>query len=125
MTEVTFSMGRSVLGAEANGSGVRLNLDDGSTRSVDHVLLGTGYEIDVRRYPFLAGDILDELELGEGRPVLRRGLESSVAGLHFVGAPADASFGPIMRFVVGTWYAAPAVARRVLGRRQPLLSVSY
>lgn len=125
LTEVAVSLGRTVVAAEHNDSGVQLTLDDGFTRSVDHVLLGTGYEIDVRRYPFLTGDILNELELAEGSPVLRRGLESSVRGLHFVGAPADATFGPIMRFVVGSWYAAPAVTRSVLRRRQPLLSVSY
>ena len=30
-----------------------------------------------------------------------------------------------MRFVIGTWYAAPALTRRVLGRQQRLLSLSY
>jgi hypothetical protein len=89
------------------------------------VFLGTGYDVDVRRYPFLAAELSGELELSDGLPILRPGLESSIPGLHFVGAPATGSFGPIMRFVVGTWYAAPAVTRRVLGQRQPLLSQSY
>jgi hypothetical protein len=57
--------------------------------------------------------------------VLGPGLESSVPGLHFMGAPAARSFGPIMRFVVGTWYSAPAVARRAAGRRQPPISFSF
>ena len=35
------------------------------------------------------------------------------------------SFGPLMRFVVGTWYAAPALARSVAGRRQPVVRLSY
>jgi hypothetical protein len=52
-------------------------------------------------------------------------LESSVEGLHFVGAPAAMSFGPIMRFVVGTWYAAPALARGITGKRQPPLRFSF
>jgi hypothetical protein len=30
-----------------------------------------------------------------------------------------------MRFVVGTWYAAPAVTRRVLGRRQRPLATAF
>jgi hypothetical protein len=33
-----------------------------------------------------------------------------VPGLHFLGAPAAASFGPLMRFVSGAGYAARAVA---------------
>jgi hypothetical protein len=30
-----------------------------------------------------------------------------------------------MRFVVGSWYAAPAIARRAAGRRQPPISFSF
>jgi FAD-dependent urate hydroxylase len=125
LSEVTLSLGRTVLDAEQAGEQVVLTLDDDAKRSVDHVFLGTGYGVDVRRYPFLAPELSGELKLRAGLPVLRTGLESSVPGLHFVGAPATGSFGPIMRFVVGTWYAAPAVTRGVLGQRQPLLSQSY
>ena len=48
-----------------------------------------------------------------GYPVLRRGLESSVPGLHFLGAPAARSFGPLMRFVSGTWWSGRSLARAV------------
>jgi hypothetical protein len=92
---------------------------------VDHVLLATGYEVDIGRYPFLSPELLARIERKNGYPRLRRGLESSVPGLHFVGAPAAGSFGPIMRFVVGSWYAAPAVARRAAGERQPPLRLSF
>jgi predicted ATP-grasp superfamily ATP-dependent carboligase len=122
---VTFSLGRTVVAAERAGADIQLTLDDNTKRSVDHVFLGTGYEIDVRRYPFLAPELGSALKLSGGLPVLRAGLESSVPGLHFVGAPAAGTFGPIMRFVVGTWYAAPAVTRRVVERRQRPLSLSY
>lgn len=43
----------------------------------------------------------------------------------FMGAPAAYSFGPINRFVVGSWYSAPAVARRAAGRRQPPFRVAF
>jgi hypothetical protein len=42
-------------------------------------------------------------------------MESSVPGLHFLGAPAAWSFGPIMRFVSGGWYTGRAVARAIAG----------
>ena len=89
------------------------------------MLLGTGYKIDVRRYPFLARELAAELKLADGYPVLGPGLESSVGGLHFMGAAAAHSFGPIMRFVAGTWYAAPAVAGRAAHRRQPPIRFSF
>jgi predicted ATP-grasp superfamily ATP-dependent carboligase len=125
LTGVTLSCGRQVVRAQERDHQVTLRLDDGATRTVDHVLLGTGYRIDVRRYPFLAPELTADLRLADGYPVLGPGLESSMSGLHFMGAPAANSFGPIMRFVVSTWYSAPAVARRAAGRRQPPISFSF
>jgi FAD-dependent urate hydroxylase len=116
--EVTISCERFVTRAQSGAGSLRLVLDDGSERLVDHVLLGTGYQIDVRRYRFLEPDLGTELQIVGGYPRLGPGLESSVPGLHFVGAPAAYSFGPVMRFVVGSWYAAPAVTLRAVGRRQ-------
>jgi FAD-dependent urate hydroxylase len=119
LREVAFTLGRGVAAAREQDGRVRLELDDGTERVVDHVMLGTGYRIDVRRYPFLAPELAAELRTREGSPVLGRGLESSVPGLHFVGAPATDSFGPAMRFVVGTAYTGPALTRHVTGRRLP------
>jgi hypothetical protein len=100
-------------------------LDEGTERAVDHVLLGTGYTIDISRYDFLPAVLLDQIDRVDGYPVLGAGLESSVPGLHFLGAPAALSFGPVMRFIVGTWYASPAITRRVLGRGQPLVRFAF
>jgi pyridine nucleotide-disulfide oxidoreductase len=122
---VSVGMAATVVAADSVDGHVRLTLDDGGERLVDHVLLGTGFEIDVTRYPFLGDEVLRRLETRGGYPVLGRGLESSIPGLHFVGAPAARSFGPIMRFVVGSWYAAPAVCRRILARPQPPLRFSF
>jgi pyridine nucleotide-disulfide oxidoreductase len=122
-TKVTTNV--TVDGAEPSGEALRLRLSDGSERTVDHLLLATGYRVDVAGYPFLGAGLLERIERVAGQPVLRPGLESSVPGLHFVGAPAALSFGPVMRFIVGSWYDAPAVARHFAGRRQPLLARAY
>lgn len=123
---VTFTPGRSV-GAvcERPDGRVTLTLDDQAERVADHVLLGTGYAVDVRRYPFLGADIFDRLEMVAGYPLLGPGLEASISGLHFVGAPATRSFGPIMRFVVGSAYAAPAVTRQIIGGPRPPIRFAF
>lgn len=125
LRELPLTLGRAAVAAREHAGRVRLRLDDGGERIVDHVLLGTGYAVDARRYAFLAPELAAELRVEDGYPVLRRGLESSVPGLHFVGAPAYGSFGPAMRFVVGTAYDAPALVQAIRGERRPLLRWAF
>jgi hypothetical protein len=111
-----------VVSATVSEGGLELRLTNGTRRYVDHLLLGTGYRVDIAKYPFLGHTLFAELAQVDGFPILTRGLESSVAGLHFLGAPAAWSFGPIMRFVSGSWYASRALTQAVLaaGRRTSL-----
>jgi FAD-dependent urate hydroxylase len=106
IASVPVSYNRFVAAAEVVNGRVRLKLNDGSDRSVDHVLLATGYCVDVTRYRFLASSLIKELKTFSGHPILKSGLESSVPGLHFVGKPAAWSFGPIEGFVSGTEFAS-------------------
>jgi hypothetical protein len=119
LQDVRIIMTRSIVSATAQGAGVRVTFGDGDQRTADHLLLGTGYRVDIARYPFLAPSLLARLRRVNGYPVLGRGLESSVPGLYFLGAPAAFSFGPIMRFVSGGWYAGRALTRAVAGRAEP------
>jgi len=113
---IPITLGEQVVSADERNGRVVLGLDGGGTREADHVVLGTGFAVDVRRYEFLSPDLTRSLRLANGSPVLSSGFESTVPGLHFLGAPAVHSFGPVMRFVVGTAFAAPALTRGILGR---------
>jgi len=117
LRDVTISTGLAVLSASARGNQVELKLSDGSHELVDHVLMATGYRVDVRKYQFLSASLVSALRLIGGCPVLRRGFESSVPGLHFLGAPAVWSYGPLMRFVAGADFAARAVSQFVVRAR--------
>ncbi len=112
LIDVPLTTGRAVVEAR-NGNGVELELDDATTRHVDHVVLGTGYRVDLRGYGFLSDELVSAVRCANGYPVLGRGLESSVSRLHFLGAPAAWSFGPLMRFVSGTWWSGRSLARSV------------
>jgi thioredoxin reductase len=92
------------------GSEIHLELSDGSTRTVKHILLATGYNVDVGGYSFLQTPLLGLISRQNGYPLLNTKFESSVPGLYFVGAPAALTMGPLMRFVAGTSFAAPIVA---------------
>lgn len=104
---------KQVVEATRSNGGVALRLDDGSRRHADHVLLATGYRVDVRLYRFLGPAVLDRLRCANDHPVLDEGFQSSIPGLHFVGAPAMQSFGPLVRFVSGTEFATRALVRAV------------
>ena len=116
LKNVPIRLGRSVVKAEELGGRVKIRLDDGSERIVDHVLLGTGYRVDISKYGFLSERLKDSIRCHNGYPVLRAGLETSVDGLHILGAPAAWSFGPLMQFVSGTTYTSRALLRSISGK---------
>jgi hypothetical protein len=94
-----------------------LKLDDGTQSTVDHVLLATGYKIDISKPGLLSTGLLDRIKQVDGCPVLRANFESSVAGLHFMGCSAVPSIGPLMRFIWGAGHAARSVTRSVLAAK--------
>lgn len=102
-----------VQSAQPSAGKLTVKLNDGTEQDCDHLLLATGYRIDISKYEFLERNLVNRIERFEGYPRLRTGLESSVPGLFFLGAPAAWSFGPVARFVSGTYYCVAAMAKRV------------
>jgi cation diffusion facilitator CzcD-associated flavoprotein CzcO len=115
LKDVPIKLGCSVDSVAVVGEQVKVRLRDGMERKVDHVVLGTGYKVDVLKYEFLAPELVQSLRRSNGFPVLNDGLESSVPGLHILGAPAAWSFGPLMQFVSGARYASLALLRCING----------
>ncbi len=113
LQHVPIQLGCRVVEVSPVGSRVRVRLSDGSERSADHVLLGTGYRVDVSKYGFLSPELVQSMRRFQGYPCLTEGLETSVPGLHILGSPAAWSFGPLMQFVSGARYAAQALTRHV------------
>jgi hypothetical protein len=106
LAAVKLTTGRSVSTSATVGDEIALTLDDGSERRADHVLLGTGYQVDIARYDFLPPELTSKVQQFDGYPKLSNGFRSSVPGLHFIGATAARSFGPLLYFVAGTEFAS-------------------
>jgi hypothetical protein len=113
MDGVKITTGGRVTRAAVCGDMARVDLDDGTHREIDHVILATGFRVDISRYNFLGPELLRALKIDQGYPRLTLGLESSIAGLHFMGAPAARSLGPLVRFVSGTGYSARALTEAI------------
>jgi len=105
LTGVRIHRASGIQRATPVGTQLELAFNDGSISTVDHLLMGTGYQVDISKYRFLAPELLTSIRQISGYPVLDRNFESSVAGLHFLGAPAAQTFGPLMRFVAGAKFA--------------------
>jgi cation diffusion facilitator CzcD-associated flavoprotein CzcO len=105
LADVKLTTERTVTQATTLGNEIVLKLDDGSERRVDHVYLGTGYRVDLSKYEFLPPELTRDVEQFDGYPRLAGGFRSSVPGLHFIGAAAARSFGPLLYFVAGTEFA--------------------
>jgi len=92
-----------------------LGLPDGGREAVsaDHVIAGTGFRPDVRRLPFLNPALVEGIATVGNMPVLSSRFESTVPGLSFVGGISMNSFGPVARFIVGSAFTAPTVARHL------------
>ncbi len=118
LAKVKVTAERAVTGALASGSELILTLNDGTKRNTDHVLLGTGYDVNIARYEFLPESLLKQIHIRDGYPHIGAGFSSSIEGLHFVGAPAARSLGPLFYFVTGTEFTSRNLSSYILRNRK-------
>ncbi|HME11412.1 MAG TPA: NAD(P)-binding domain-containing protein [Candidatus Acidoferrum sp.] len=119
--QVPLLLGCSLKSAEVVDGQVRLTLRvaDGTERDVltSHIIVGTGYKVDIERLTFLSPELRRDIALVESSPVLSSSFESSVPGLYFVGLAAAYTFGPVMRFAFGAGFAARRITKTILRTR--------
>lgn len=113
--------GASIINAREASGQVLLKLrcaKDGSGRQlvVDHIVAGSGYDIDVERLEFIHPKLRGVIERLERAPKLNASFETSVSGLYFIGPASAMSFGPLFRFVVGAEYTVRIVSTQLAAR---------
>ncbi len=103
-------------------SGVALTLSNNEILKADHIILGTGYRVNISNLPMLHPSVVSRIQTYNNAPILNSRFESSVPGLYFIGLSSISSFGPFYRFVVGVDAAAQrvteAVARQLAHTKQ-------
>ncbi len=109
--------GREILGVQEMGSEVEVELGRIGAQieyfRADHVVLATGYHVDLNRLSLITPEVRSGIEQIHGSPRLSSNFESSVPGLYFAGALSAYSFGPSMRLVRGAAFAAPRIAAAI------------
>jgi len=106
--------GREIAEAKAVGGRVQLTVRNASgareTLECDHVIAATGYRPDMRKLPFLSGELCDRIAPRRATAPLSDKFETRAPGLFIIGPAAIDSFGPLMRFMYGAEFVAPYLA---------------
>jgi hypothetical protein len=110
---VVYTVNESIDSVAVEGEQLHLVLTSGETRDVDHLVLGSGYEVRMEGYRFLSPEIIANIGTRHGQPDLALGFESSIDGLYFIGPGSQESFGPLLHSVAGTEYAGKSVSRAI------------
>jgi thioredoxin reductase len=110
-------LGRDIAAAKSQNGRAQLTLDDGTILEADHIVAATGYKPALGKLSFLGAALRAKLDAVNDTPVLTRSFETSVKGLYAIGPLAANSFGPLMRFMVGSEFAAPHLTAHLMRRR--------
>lgn len=103
---------RVVVCRRLHGGDLEISLDSGTTLTVDHVILATGYQVNIKQIPFLAaGNILPGLATNNGFPVLDPHFQSTLPGLFFTSMAAVQDFGPFFGFTVSVRTSAQLIGQ--------------
>lgn len=118
ISRITLHEGHTMVGTEAMDGRVRVTISDGESVRADHVLLATGYKVDIHKLTMVHPSLLAGIKTDSGSPILNHWFESTVPGLYFIGLTSLRAFGPLYRFVAGCGGAARRVAGSIARDRR-------
>ena len=102
---------------ETTAGDLAVTLDTGQELAVDHVILATGYKVQIDRLPLLAaGNLLPRLAQRNGFPLLTEHFETSVPNLSMTSMPAAQDFGPFFNFTIAVRASATVIGNAIAGR---------
>jgi hypothetical protein len=126
---VSLHEGQTILAIDAKGDAAVATISDGKTLRADHVMLATGYGVDLDKLTMIGPSLRRSIQTRAGTPLLTPWFESTVPGFYFSGLTSLRAFGPIYRFVAGCGPAARsvarAIARRLVTRSRSVVSLSW
>lgn len=94
---------------------LEVKLDNGQGLTVDHIILATGYKVQIDQVPFLGrGELLDELHIHNGYPVLDEHFQTNIPGLYFTSMAATQDFGPFFAFTISVRTSAKLIGQAIV-----------
>jgi cation diffusion facilitator CzcD-associated flavoprotein CzcO len=96
------------------GGALVAQFDSGERLVVDHVVLATGYKVEIGQVPFLArGNLAEMLATRNGFPVLDERFQTNLPGLFITSIAANQDFGPFFGFTIATRTSAKLIGAAV------------
>ena len=90
------------------------SLDNGHLLTVDHVILATGYKVNINQIPFLArGNLLNTMTTRNGYPVLDEHFQTNIPSLFITSMLATQDFGSFFAFTVSTRTSAKIIGQTI------------
>jgi len=92
-----------------------VTLNNGSEVIVDHIILATGYKVDISQVPFISnGNMMSILSIHNGFPVLDEHFQSNLPGLFITSMPASNDFGPFFGFTISARTSATLIGKELM-----------
>ncbi|MFY9887377.1 MAG: NAD(P)-binding domain-containing protein [Streptosporangiaceae bacterium] len=119
--QIPVRYGQTIGAVSSASGGVTVSLagpsGERSQVTADHVVAATGYRPDLRRLGFVGAELRAGIQTVANTAAVDSGYQTTVPGLYVIGPAVAPVFGPVMRFVYGSDYAASTVARRLTAAR--------
>jgi hypothetical protein len=94
---------------------LKIMFDKGHNITVDHVILATGFKVDISNVPFLrAGNVLSKMAINNEFPVIDEHFQTNLPGLFFTSMPAGQDFGPFFGFTIAVRTSAKLIGSAIL-----------
>jgi len=98
-----------------SGNKLKVNFNYGEHITVDHVVLATGYKVNINNVPFLqSGNLLDKIKINNGFPELDAHLQTTVPGLYTTSMLATKDLGLFFGFTVSVNTSAIIIGEKIL-----------
>jgi len=92
-----------------------VSLENGENLIVDHIILATGYKVNMSQVPFLkSGNILQKLKTLNGFPVLDKNFQTNIPGFFVTSMAAAQDFGPFFGFTISTRTSAKLIGQALV-----------
>ena len=95
---------------EREDGSLNASLSNGKSIAVEHIILATGYRVNILNIPFLKGSpLLLKIVTNQGFPVLDENMQTTVPGLFMTSMAAVQDFGPFFAFTVSVRTSAQII----------------